>query len=185
MMNIYTAYVFLGAILFLLIVMIIVLRSMTCRLKETNEKLNRIGTECVALYRRVDRILTIFHRVDANVYKIRNDLTDLKKSVEEALEEEDEEENSEISIHLITKEQFEKELDQYFKCPLEYDPKTDELYQRLPSFIKECARRVIDKGLREEMIGDALKYFGVCSKCDKTVYVRNHDLNVDYHITRV
>ena len=180
MMDITEVRVVLGAILFLLIVMIIMLMVVMHRLKKMGLKIHSITSDVYNIRfgrHGLNDVYSNIGRLNARYGDVLVALDKLKKT----LEKKEEPEEDEIPIHLITKEEYEKKNSGFGKVKMEYDSKRDSLYL----LVGPAGILFIEKEVREGRIGDALKYFGVCSKCDKTVYVRNHELNVDYRITKV
>ena len=84
-------------------------------------------------------------------------------------------------IHLITPNQFFFENNGHSQFKLEYASDCDELRFYYNDFSDEHI--VIDN--IDQCIGDGLKFFGVNSKNDDVVYVRNNVFNADFMITKV
>lgn len=84
-------------------------------------------------------------------------------------------------IHLITPNQFFFEQG-HDKFELEYDSVGDNLYYY---YGPEDCEKIFTIGNVTECIGDGLKYFGVNSKNDDYVYVRNNIFHADFMIRKV
>ncbi|WP_407450029.1 hypothetical protein [Fibrobacter sp.] len=174
-------WVFGVAIFLLLALLIVVLMKMW-------ETINGIRTRMNGIYDYLADIDGKLDYFDGDLEELRSVTEANNKMFQDIMdacdEDEEEEEEEELPIHLITKEQYEseehEECEYRWKGELEYNSKTNELF-----LITKCFGRTPITGDWKLLIGDALMYFGVCSKCDKTVYVRNHNTNADYRITKV
>lgn len=89
---------------------------------------------------------------------------------------------NEDPIHLITPNQFFFENNNYNQINLEYASDTNELrYWYYDGGVEEYI--VVDNV--DQCIGEGLKFFGVNSKDDRVVYVRNNIFNADFRIVKV
>ena len=150
----------------------------------------------------VDEANDIIRKVYGNTKLIRNDIDDVFNILEEIAPEEDDCEEEEAPeedlkpgevatlgeitieidedpIHLITQNQyfFEQGHD---KFDMEYDPVFGNLYFH---FGLDGDYIIVDNV--EECIGTGLKYFGVNSKDDDVVYIRNNIFKADFMIKKV
>lgn len=84
-------------------------------------------------------------------------------------------------IHIITPNQFFFENNGHTQYKLDYYASEDSVYY----YYSDTTDEHIILGNVAECIGDALKYFGVNSRNDKVVYVRNNVFKADFMIERM
>lgn len=169
-------WVFGAAIFILLALLIVVLMKMW-------ETINGIRTRMNGIYDYLSDIDGKLDYFDGDLEELRTTAEANNKMLQiitDACDEDDEEEEEdedELPIHLIAKEQYGDSG--YAKNELEYDPATGDVY-----LVWLFGKINLGKDVKS-IIGDALTYFGVCSKNNNTAYVRNHNIHVDYKITKV
>ena len=158
--------------------------------KEIDELRGRINVAVVNIREDIIKTRCMIDKVNENLLNFWDDWCDEG----EEFEEEDELEPGEVEtrgeltieieedpIHLITPNQFFFENNGHSQFKLEYASDCDELRFYYNDFSDEHI--VIDN--IDQCIGEGLKFFGVNSRNDDVVYVRNNIFNADFMITKV
>lgn len=137
-----------------------------------------------------------YNRILENLSEINSELKDGEYDIELEMDEDSHCECSredcelcesfvcdELDIHLISKEQwmFDDSVKRHYE--LAYYPNSDRLVYVDDFFDDKADEFVIDNVA--EVIGDGLKFFGVRSGDENTVYVRNNKFQSDFEIKKV
>lgn len=97
--------------------------------------------------------------------------------------------DDELDIHLITRERYTfDDRNDYLKYELKYYPNSDRLEYQTVKYNKDTDEfddEVMAIEYVAEVIGDGLRFFGVCSGDPNVAYVRNNKFKCDFKIERV
>ena len=167
----------LGMITFAFAYLSVKISNINDELVRLNNKMNYLSCCIDRVNRDTDQMMLKWFNVSRNMNEIKDCVECIEECLSDITDALEEEEEEDLDIHMITREEFYCERGEYMHQHLVYNEEKeivhlegneDIVFEEYPA-----------------LIGDGLRFFGVHGKEPHIIYIRNEKFKCDFEVTRI